>query len=192
MTRALCNISPLPGGIVIGVGFGNNYDSKWCEEAFRLGFDTRWIDVSKVACDLAIANLKNAGRPLYSVINGDIESILTDPDSADLDMNKVQAFYFWRTFGCLSRPQGRSVLRLLGCRFLSNHDNGSKRIIVMGGTFKEQNPGFTGKTTTVWSKKTLLYRLSQSANCRVESINEALYPYYSQNVLAMTLQARIS
>ncbi len=182
---------------VVAVGFGRSYDSEWLMEASLAGYQTWWLDVSDVACEMAAASMKIQHekvcgawgvRPEPVVKQGEIRSVLADPDSIELDLESVEVWYFCRTLGCLSTRSARIVLQQLGQASLSEEvdpENRNKVLIINALT--DDNPGVVGKTSQMRSKKFIRCNATRGAGRRLKVSDGASHRYFDKKVAALTI-----
>ena len=188
---------------VVDVGSGKNHASHWLDAAVEAGLGTLSIDVSDIACGIAESDLRvqwdNISSPKEShqapiVRQGEIQTILAEPESIELDTESVEIWYFCRLLGCLSEASARAVLQEVGWVSLSEGaDPEGKRAVVIVNAFKDDNQNITSKTSILRSKESVLRHLSVGAGREVKVVHhishEETYKYFAKTVSAMTIMA---
>ncbi len=187
---------------IAAVGFGRGYDSLWLREATLAGLETWWIDVSDVAVENASVSLQKQYQELESDVwqkwrmsspvikKGEIQSVLAEPYTIDLDLSSVEIWYFCRVIGCMSTESAKIVLRQLGRASLSKEaDQDKKNKIVIINAFHDCNPGIISRTSTLRPKKFIVENTALGAERPITVSSEASYSYFNKVVTAMTLMA---
>lgn len=184
--------------LIVGVGYGKGFDSKWLFEAALAGLTTCWVDVSDVACEWARNDLDTqwaqVARPLVGgpvVVEGELGELLSTEPDPGLDQEKVEIWYLCRLLGCLKEDRAPLVLELLGRSHNSLIDlNGCHKTVVVSA-FKEDNPHRVGVTSRLYERKMVLEHLERGAERKVMVTREATHLYFDQVYTALTIQAVI-
>lgn len=185
--------------IIAAVGSGKGYDLDWTKYAISAGFHPWWIDVSEVACKVALKRLRvlcqrmintddswKAAKLEPVVYHGEIQTILADPSSVTappFNPRDVSIWYFCRTFTCLAKKSAPIVLKLLGEASLSENSDPfkSKRIEIISA-FKDDNPTRVGKSSKLYMIDDLAAHLSIGASRPVKAVLGNTYLYFGTQV----------
>ncbi len=193
---------------VVAVGYGRSYDpegrgydSDWLYEALVAKLSPWWIDVSDVSCrwcfqDVirqlkAAKNLPGVVLSRYNpqVKEGEIESILHNPESIGLDLESVVVWYLCRILGALSKEASKRVLQKLGERLSSANNPDKSKVVVIINALKEDNPDVFEFHMRLLSRRVILSNMSRGAKTRVVPLWEAKYKYFKKVVTAMVVVA---
>ncbi len=186
---------------VVAVGYGRGYDSNWLYEAAIAGFKTWWIDVSDVACGMAWEDLisqvsaieakkAKVECPLPSVREGEIYTVLMNPESINLDLDSVSIWYLCRTLGCLYEESVPFVLQTMGHSLAKEVDPSGENQIVIVNALREDNPNYESRTSVLYSKAMIQKNIAKGAGRSVEIWLQARHNYYDKIVTAMAFRAK--
>ncbi|OHA21005.1 MAG: hypothetical protein A2849_01710 [Candidatus Taylorbacteria bacterium RIFCSPHIGHO2_01_FULL_51_15] len=192
------------GALFVAVGYGRGYDFGWFQRVTSMGLKTFLIDVSDVACSAARSALeaqfeeskvkdpllgKVAGRrPI--VKEGEIRSVLIEPESIELDISRVSWFYLCRVLECLRPRSARTMLEHMGRAVLSEiEDSQKKKGIILIGSFLERNPDCPTRTSVLHRRQTVLKRLSIGAERPIRVYDTEEHQFFHKIVEALTIKA---
>jgi hypothetical protein len=182
---------------ILAVGCGRGYDMNWVAEAVKANLRTIWLDVSDVACARAIVDLVDQFdkipnstalwhlRPL--VKKAEIRSALVDPETWNLEFEKVEIWYLCRVLGCLSKVSAKIVLRILGTCFSEDMDKEKKKRVVIVGALLDNNRGYRTCKSKLLSKRLILQELGMGAGRDVGILSEAETTYFGKKVSALEI-----
>ena len=188
--------------IVIAIGYGYGYDSKWLRQATEAGFQTWWVDVSSRPWIWATQNLQAqydaicrrhpVPYPEPQVRTFEIQSLLADPMQAELDVGNIGIWYLCRLLNCLSTRSAKAVLQEIGRTALGSGPDPHKRkaIVVINALCDDNIADPCGGTSTVRSKKMILANIGYGAMRPVEARFMQHYLYFGKRVTAMTIMAK--
>ncbi|MEJ0002038.1 MAG: hypothetical protein WDN09_02570 [bacterium] len=189
------------GGIkrVVNVGWGKGDDSKWLNEATLAGYGTVCIDVASIPCTNARRILglrwdKIRDRPSHvpppEVIQGDIRSILLDPEPVGLDIPSVKLWYFCRTLTCLDQESAHIVLNILGESLCAEHNRDGLTTVLIISPMWDYNYARVSRRTKLYPIKEIVSMLSYGAGCEVEVADDVQHMYYDQTYSALTMRVK--
>lgn len=186
---------------LLAVGYGRKYDSNWLADAYRAGFETWWLDVSSVACRWATEDMKEQYAAatkttqfplicLPKIKQGEIRTVLAEPESIGLEPHTVELWYLCRVLNCLSVRSACIVLRQIGhYSFSENQDPSKQKGLVLVTTLRDCNKEVVGYTSRLHTRRKVLSNLRKGAGREVEVKLEASYRYFNQIVSALYIQA---
>jgi hypothetical protein len=188
---------------ILAAGWGKGYDgayrAAWLKEAYELGLEVWWVDVSDFACKLANRELAKqyAALPLElkkflspRVIEEEIRSFLVNSESVGLDLDTVEISYMSRTLGCLDLESAKVVLSQLGTTLRLEADPTKRRAIVLVLALSDDNPNHTCYTSLTLERRWILEKIENGADRPVKACYEACYRYWDQVYTAMTIVAK--
>ena len=195
---------------ILSVGYGKSFDSNWVDASVKAFLETWWVDVSDVACQNAVRDLGQQFKelpppgvdmpfPPPKVVQGEIRSILADPESAKLyggapallDISTIETWYMCRTLGCLDDESAHLVLWLIGqASFSEEADPNGSNFFILVNALADYNEERVTKTSALRTIQMIEENLSLGAGRKVEVTFEASHRYFQKIVTAMTLRAK--
>lgn len=190
---------------ILAVGYGKRgYGSKWLLQATKAGYETWWIDVSSVAWMWASTGMDNQFQlippapipllyPKPQVKTAEIQTLLAEPEHAELDLDSVEIWYLCRLLNCLSTRSAKIVLQEIGRTVLAPRNNSSRRgAVIIINALSDENPtgDACGGTSIRRSKRMILANLRLGAGCPVEPRFVRQYQYFDKLVTAMTVMIK--
>ena len=184
------------GSLAVGLGCGKGYDLGWSLDAVALDLRPVWLDVSDIACSIAAQELRREFeqipdnsrlanlRPL--VKQGEIRSVLIDPDSVGINFDSVEIWYLSRILGCVSTKSLRIVLKILS----QSLGSASYKGIVIVNALRENNKNYTGVVNSkLLSLRSIMNYLRAGVSNDFQIVDMAEYQYFDKIVSAMYIKA---
>lgn len=187
------------------VGYGRGYDSrKSLRHTLKAGFQTWCIDVSTVAWMWATEKFRRQfhalrSKPEYAIYKEpvvrsfEIQSLLAEPETADLDLASVEIWFLSRLLNCLPTESAKAVLQEIGRTALGSDRASAKRnAVIIINALCDDNPCCCtcGGVSITRSKKMIFTNLGYGAKRPLEVRFVRHYQYFGKLITAMTIMAK--
>ena len=120
---------------------------------------------------------------------GEIQSVLIDPSSIDLDMSKVEWQIYCRVLSALGEEGTKIVAQIGGESLGIERDPGKHNRIITIDPHSENNPHRATKKSARLARRRILRDIQNGAGRPIEVEYEAAYPYFSRVYTAMIIKA---